>query len=231
MAKRLFDIVISLALLVVTLPFIAVMAVVLGVMFRAWPFFSQERVGKDGKVFHFIKLRTLPPHAPSHADKYTIQEIELPRLARVMRNKHLDELPQLLLVLTGKMSLVGPRPEMTYLHELGDREFAELRTTVRPGCAGLWQVSEHQDRMIWEAPVYDMAYIAHPSLGFDLWILMRTVLFMLHLKPAVALSDVPSRFLPPVRYVMNDAAPLLDLASDERSGGPRTARTTAQLPA
>ncbi|MDP1793511.1 MAG: sugar transferase, partial [Acidimicrobiales bacterium] len=131
------------------------------------------------------------------------------------RNKHLDELPQLFLVLTCKMSQVGPRPEMPNLHAAGDKEFAELRTTVRPGCAGLWQVSEHQDRMIWEAPIYDMAYIKHPSLGFDLWILMRTMLFMLHLKPAVAFADVPARFLPPVRFVLHEADPVLELVGDE----------------
>ncbi len=220
MLKRLFDIVASLALLVITLPFIAVMAVVLAVRFRAWPFFRQDRIGKDGEVFAFLKLRTLPANAPSYADKYEIQEVELPRLARVLRNKHLDELPQLLLVLTGKMSLVGPRPEMPNLHEAGDQEFAALRTTVRPGCAGLWQVSEHQDRLIWEAPVYDMAYVQHPSLGFDLWILMRTMLFMLHLRPAVALTDVPARFLPPVQFVMHEG-PVLDLGGDEHARSTR----------
>lgn len=220
MAKRFFDIVASFVLLVATLPFIAVMAVALGVMYRAWPFFTQNRVGKDGKTFSFIKLRTLPPHAPSYTDKYSLQEVQIPRLARVLRSKHLDELPQLWLVLTGKMSLVGPRPEMPYLHEAGDAEFAEMRTRVRPGCAGLWQVSEHQHLMIWEAPIYDVAYIKHPSLGFDLWILMRTLLFMLHVRPAVSFSDVPRRFLPPVRFELGDGfASTLDLTDAKALDG------------
>ncbi len=219
-AKRAFDVVASATLLVALLPFIVIMAVVLGITYRAWPFFTQERVGKNGEVFGFIKLRTLPAKAPAYADKYTIQEIKLPLIARVMRSKHLDELPQLLLVLTGKMSLVGPRPEMPYLHETGDPEFAEMRTSVRPGCAGLWQVSEHQHLMIWEAPIYDMAYIKHPSLGFDLWILMRTLLFMLHVRPAVSFADVPRRFLPPVRFELQHGfASTLDLTDAKAIDG------------
>lgn len=194
-AQRLFDLVAGTALSLATLPVVAVLAVSLAISFRAWPFFSQDRVGKGGKPFRFVKLRTLPPGTAVDADKYEITHVETTRLARILRAKHLDELPQLFLVVSGKMSLVGPRPEMLKLHERGNAAFAAARTSVKPGCAGLWQVSEDNHRLIWEAPEYDMAYLRHQSLGFDLWILWRTALHMLHLRPVVTFADIPRRFI------------------------------------
>jgi lipopolysaccharide/colanic/teichoic acid biosynthesis glycosyltransferase len=117
--------------------------------------------------------------------------VQIPRLARVLRAKHLDELPQLFLVVAGKMSLVGPRPEMAHLHEATEPTFAAARTTVRPGCTGLWQLSPAGAGLIGEAPEYDLFYLRYASLGLDLWILWRTFRFMLHIAPLLNLSDVP----------------------------------------
>ena len=193
--KRAFDTAVSAVVAVLVAPLVLVFAVALAITFKAWPFFVQERVGQNGQTFRFIKLRTLPPTAPAYADKYAIQHLHIPKLGKFLRATHLDEMPQVFLVLIGKMSLVGPRPEMEHLHDQGDVHFARLRTNVRPGCAGLWQVGEHREGLIWEAPEYDVLYIRNQSFGFDLWILVRTALYMLHLAPSVAFNDIPKRFL------------------------------------
>ena len=92
-----------------------------------------------------------------------------------MRRLHLDELPQLFLVVIGKMSLVGPRPEMHSLTTHYGDEFAAQRTQVRPGCTGLWQISEHCTKMIFEHPEFDLQYVQNRSLRFDMWIIARTL--------------------------------------------------------
>ena len=89
-----------------------------------------------------MKMRTLPTSCPSYTDKHQLDHVHIPAFCRLLRRLHLDELPQLVLVLWGHMSLVGPRPEMRHLHEQIDPDFARVRTSTRPGCTGLWQISE-----------------------------------------------------------------------------------------
>jgi len=173
--KRTFDVVVGGLLLLVVLPVILICAIGTAVALKTWPFFRQERIGRDGRMFHFFKLRTLPAHAPAYASKYELVNLHVPAFTLALRRLHVDELPQLLLVVLGKMSLVGPRPEMAYLCEEFTPEFAARRASVRPGCTGLWQVSEACTRMIYEDPEFDAYYIANRSLRFDLWIMYRTV--------------------------------------------------------
>jgi exopolysaccharide production protein ExoY len=191
LCTRAFDVVVGTGLLVIALPMIVVFAVVLAVSLRAWPFFTQDRVGREGEEFRFLKLRTLPPTAPAYADKYAIRDVTIPRFARLLRSTHLDELPQLLLVLAGRMSLVGPRPEMPVLHREFDAGHRRTREALRPGCAGIWQVSVDNHRLISEAPEYDHFYAAHASLRMDAWILWRTAVLAVGGR-RVTLDDVPA---------------------------------------
>lgn len=173
--KRTLDVVVGLVLALAVTPMILIAAVVTAVSLRAWPFFSQQRVGRDGRTFRFFKIRTLPKSTPAYADKYAVADARMPWFSRMLRERHLDELPQLWLVVAGRMSLVGPRPEMPQLHARMDPDFGRLRTSVRPGCTGLWQISEGSTGMIHEAPEFDRFYVQHVSVGFDLWILGRTL--------------------------------------------------------
>jgi lipopolysaccharide/colanic/teichoic acid biosynthesis glycosyltransferase len=177
--RRLVDVVVGTILALATLPVVLLTAVVAAIALRSWPFFVQERVGLDGTTFRFVKLRTLPREAPKYADKYCVQEIEIPAICRWLRAMHLDELPQLWLVITGRMSLVGPRPEMAFLHSGLDRDFARRRTSVKPGCTGLWQISTHSTKMIYEHPEFDEYYLRNRSLLLDAWIVGRTMGLML----------------------------------------------------
>src|SRR3954468_15525527 len=106
--RRLVDVVLGTVLALVTLPFVLRTAIAAAIALRSWPFFVQERVGLDGRTFRFVKLRTLPRGAPRYLDKYSVQAMEIPGICRWLRNMHLDELPQLWLVITGRMALVGP---------------------------------------------------------------------------------------------------------------------------
>jgi lipopolysaccharide/colanic/teichoic acid biosynthesis glycosyltransferase len=190
--KRTFDVAVGAVLVILVLPVIVILAIGTALTFRAWPFFSQERIGLGGRPFRLLKLRTMPRSSPPDMDKFEVQQLDLPRFARFLRAHHLDELPQLLLVPVGRMSLIGPRPEMTRLHKAGDISFAAARVQVRPGCAGLWQISIHSGLMIWDAPHYDLFYVDHASLPLDLWILWRAALKILGVGHQVSVADIPS---------------------------------------
>lgn len=194
--RRILDLLISGALAIITLPIVLIAAVGSAISLRAWPFFSQERVGRHGETFRFLKIRTLPLTVPTYTDKYQLGGHDIPRFCQALRRLHLDELPQLYLVVMGRMALVGPRPEMRYLHDQMPAEFSQQRTMVRPGCTGLWQVSSSCTGLISAAPEYDCFYLTHRSLRLDVWILFRTALKMTGLANSVALTDVPRWTLP-----------------------------------
>ncbi len=187
--KRLIDVVVGVCLAVLTLPVVLVTAVIVAVALRSWPFFVQERIGRGGRPFSFVKLRTLPTSTPRYAAKYDVQTLRTPAVCRWLRSFHLDELPQLWLVFTGRMSLVGPRPEMAFLHARLDPDFARSRTAVRPGCTGLWQISVRCQNLILEHPEYDEYYLANRSVSLDLWILSRTALLLLPGREGRLLTD------------------------------------------
>lgn len=205
LARRAVDILLSATLLVAVLPLLLVVVLVSAVSLRAWPFFTQDRVGQGGELFRFLKVRTLRPEVPGYVDKHQLDVDRIPAACRLMRRLHLDELPQLLLVLRGRMSLVGPRPELACLHDQLPPAFAELRTSVSPGCTGLWQISESCTDLIGAAPEYDRFYLEHRSWRLDLYVLVRTALQMLNIGRCVTLEDVPQWAAP--RAVPAPAAP------------------------
>lgn len=174
--KRVVDVLASAALSLLLLPLVLVLAIGSAISFRAWPIYVQDRVGRDGRTFRLIKVRSLPPETPPAADKYELADMGNTRWGALLRRFHLDELPQLWLVVTGTMSLVGPRPEMPSLAARFDPGFATERTTVRPGCTGLWQVSSASGGLIGEAPEFDLHYVRNWTLRMDLWLLAWTVI-------------------------------------------------------
>lgn len=195
MAKRIFDLVIGGVLFVVALPIILVLAVALAIDLQAVPFFTQERIGQGGRPFRFVKLRTLPPATPAYALKHDLDGVPLSRLRAFLRERHLDELPQLWHVLTGDLSLVGPRPRMPDVFEPVDDDYAGWRVEVPQGCSGLWQIGRHQDDLPSAHPEYDRFYIDHRTLALDVWILWRTVLQAVGLAEPVGLTEVPRGML------------------------------------
>ena len=189
--KRAVDLVLGVVAGVVAVPVIAILATVSALSLRTWPFFVQDRVGRDGRRFRFPKIRTLPKTAAAAVDKHEIARIPIRRWSAFLRNTHLDELPQLYCVVSGRMSLVGPRPEMPEILLRYPAAFAAKRSSVRPGCTGLWQVSVDNSRMIYDAPEYDEFYVDHASFALDARILWRTVLSSLSSRFQITLADLP----------------------------------------
>ena len=136
MLKRAADILIAAVLVVLTLPVVLFAAIGSAIALRAWPFFVQRRVGWDGMSFRFVKIRTLPTSTPKYMLKDELHLEEVPRFTRALRVLHFDELPQLFLVLTGRMSLVGPRPEMIEFHDLLEPGFAASGAPSDPAAPG-----------------------------------------------------------------------------------------------
>jgi lipopolysaccharide/colanic/teichoic acid biosynthesis glycosyltransferase len=182
-AKRIFDLTAGVALSIVTAPIILLLAVGSAVSFRAWPLFVQDRLGRGGCSFRFIKVRSLPTSTPPGADKYAIAQATNTWWGWIIRGSHLDELPQCWLVVTGRMSLVGPRPEMPDLAATFDAVFVAERLTVRPGITGPWQVSTASKGLIGEAPGFDRLYLAHAGARLDAWIMFRTIGTFVGLRP------------------------------------------------
>ena len=189
--KRALDVGLGTALALLTLPVVLFLAVVAAVNLRTWPFFVQTRIGAGGVPFRLVKLRTLPVSTDHYADKRAISSIPLNWISRTMRRTHIDELPQLFLVPLGRMSLVGPRPEMAFLQEQMPPAFARRRTEVRPGCTGLWQIGHENAGLIVEAPEYDLHYVSNRTFGLDLWILWRSATMVLG-AGTVGLVDIPT---------------------------------------
>lgn len=187
--KRLFDVtgaLVGLVLFGILFPFIA-LAIRLD---SAGPiFYTQERVGKGGKVFNLLKLRTMVVDAEQggHAQRAQAHDPRITRVGRWLRKMRLDEMPQLVNILKGDMSAVGPRPERPeHLQEL-DRAipFHRLRNAVKPGMAGWAVVNYDYVESVEDAKVrlqYDLYYIKHQSLWMDWIILLRTMGHMLLLK-------------------------------------------------
>ena len=192
LAKRSIDLAFGFVLCLVAVPVVVVLAAILAIQLRAWPFFVHDRVGRNGRTFRMPKLRTLPPSTPRDADKTAVALAPVSGLAAKLRRTHVDELPQLYLVLIGRLSLVGPRPRMpSEVAEMPQPSFDELRVSVPQGCTGMWQVSPAQCLRVTDSPQYDSWYIEHRTLRLDLWILWRTACQALGGEPR-SLDQVPA---------------------------------------
>jgi len=189
-SRRAVDLAVGLGLSLVTLPIVVLAAAVSAAVLRASPFFVHERVGRGGRSFRLVKVRTLPLTTGPYVDKFALDAVEVsPSMAR-MRLLHIDELPQLWLVVAGKMTLIGPRPEMRVLHDRLDPAFARIRCEMQPGLTGLWQISSHCTGLIGQRPEYDRIYYEYRSWRLDVWIAYRTLLKVLG-RGTVALDEVP----------------------------------------
>lgn len=180
--KRLFDIVMSLAALIVCSPLFIVLGILIKADSEGPVFFKQERRGKNGKIFKMYKFRSMVQNAEKMgAGLFNYEgDPRVTKVGRFMRDTSLDELPQFINVFNGTMSFVGPRPSVTY--ELGDFDTLNKRYKKRfevvPGITGLAQVSGRND-IPWDEKVnLDNQYIEEfKKKGFliDLYILFKTV--------------------------------------------------------
>lgn len=184
--KRIFDVVGALLALTFFAPFLALIALAIKLDSPGPVIFSQERVGEGGRRFHIYKFRSMRKGAEeelerlrelNEADGPLFKIREDPRLTRIgvfLRHTSLDELPQLLNVLKGEMSLVGPRPPLAVEVEQY-QPWHKQRLSVPPGMTGLWQVSGRSELAFDEMVLLDIYYIEHWSPWLDFTILLRTI--------------------------------------------------------
>jgi len=177
--KRLFDAAFASVALVVLSP--AMLAIALAVKFDSpGPvFFSQERVGLNGRRFRLFKFRSMydgtDPYAPSPK---TSDDPRITRTGRFLRRKSLDELPQLLNIFRGDMSVVGPRPEMPFIVEKYTPSH-RTRLKAKPGLTGVWQISSHRSADIHEVMDYDVYYVENQSFILDMVVVFETAFYFL----------------------------------------------------
>lgn len=188
--KRAFDVVVAAVSLVLLTPLLLVIALAVKLDDGGPALFLQPRVGRGGRRFRIVKFRTMVVGAEAHLradpalyDRYVRNSCKLDladdprvsRLGRFLRASSLDEIPQLLNVLQGDMSLVGPRPIVEVeLRQYQDRGAVAAYLNARPGVTGLWQVSGRNRLGYQERVQLDLVYLSSPSLANDVRILLRT---------------------------------------------------------
>jgi exopolysaccharide biosynthesis polyprenyl glycosylphosphotransferase len=175
--KRVTDIVVSSLLLVLLGPFLLLIGLMIRLGSPGPAIFVQKRAGKDGELFNIYKFRSMYVST----SRYDVSPTEssdprITRLGRILRRTSLDELPQLMNVFMGNMSLVGPRPEMPFIVGLYNDQHRR-RLQVVPGITGLWQLSVDRALPIHENIEYDLYYIRNRTLCMDFAILLHTLLF------------------------------------------------------
>jgi exopolysaccharide biosynthesis polyprenyl glycosylphosphotransferase len=184
--KRVLDLTLGSIMMVLGAPVMALVAIAIKIDSPGPALFKQKRVGENGKLFEMFKFRSMDVDAEQRQDQ-VIQETDdgrvihkqqddprITRVGRFIRATSLDELPQLLNVLKGEMSLVGPRPELPWLaerYELWQRK----RFAVPQGMTGWWQVNGRSGKLMHEHTEEDLFYIQNYSLLLDLRILYRTI--------------------------------------------------------
>jgi len=184
--KRGMDIVLSLIFLIITLPITIITAILIKLESPGPVLFKQERAGLNGKPFMMYKFRSMRADAEKNTGPVWAQKND-PRVTRVgkfIRKVRIDEIPQMINILKGEMSLVGPRPERPVFVEKLSKEIPlyKKRLTVRPGLTGWAQVKHKYDETIDDVRTklrYDLFYIENMSIRMDLKIMFRTVFVML----------------------------------------------------
>lgn len=184
--KRGFDIVVASTIFVLTLPITLIAMIAIKLDSKGPVLFRQRRIGRDGQPFTMLKLRTMVVDAEDLRDELLVEnEMDGPlfkirndpritRVGRVLRKMSIDELPQLLSVIAGTMSMVGPRPALPCELKGWDESLRE-RLRVLPGLTGLWQISGRSDNGFEEYRRLDLYYVHNWSLAHDLRICARTV--------------------------------------------------------
>lgn len=183
--KRVFDILVSTILFVVLSPLLLILVIWIKLDSEGEAVFKQTRVGTGGKPFTIYKFRTMVKNADKMFNKkvdkenlgdFVFQEKDDPRITKsgkFLRKTSLDELPQLINIIKGDMSLIGPRPEIPAIADLYS-EYEKIRLMVKPGVSGLAQVNGRGDLELSKTIAYDVRYVKEFSLWLDLKILLKT---------------------------------------------------------
>ncbi|HAX03392.1 MAG: sugar transferase [Tenericutes bacterium GWC2_34_14] len=184
--KRLFDFIFAFISLVIILPLLLVIGLLVKFTSKGPVIFSQYRLGRGGKEFKILKFRTMIVNAEKVGDKLNTYtgDPRITKIGGILRNLSLDELPQLINILKGDMSFVGPRPPVTYhpYHYCDYPENFKIRFNVKPGVTGYAQVNGRNE-LNWEEKIkFDKYYVENISLFLDIYIVFKTVIVVFSRK-------------------------------------------------
>ena len=173
--KRTMDIILSFPLLLITLPLWIIIALLIKIDSSGKILLTQTRIGKNGMPFTIYKFRTMQEDAPLYQTA-PLEKLDsrITKIGKILRKTSLDELPQLINVLKGDMSIVGPRPEMPFIVE-NYSSWQKRRLSVKPGITGLWQILGRKDIPLSDNLEYDFYYINNQSILLDIIILIKTI--------------------------------------------------------
>ncbi|MBQ8741130.1 MAG: sugar transferase [Clostridia bacterium] len=171
--KRVIDFTLSLIALIVLSPILLILIIVTAIAMKGNPFFTQQRPGKDEKIFKLIKFRTMTNEKDKNGNLLP-DDVRLNKFGKFLRSTSLDELPELINILKGDMSIVGPRPLLVkYLPRYNDEQ--RRRHSVRPGLTGNAQANG-RNALSWEEKFkLDIEYVDNISFAFDVKIIFDTV--------------------------------------------------------
>jgi lipopolysaccharide/colanic/teichoic acid biosynthesis glycosyltransferase len=205
LAKRLLDLIVAAICLLVVSPLLLAVAVAIRLDTPGPALFRQTRLGKDRRPFVLCKFRTMYTGCPDDVHRQYVtklltekqppdggragmfkleQDDRITRVGQLLRRTSIDELPQLINVIRGDMSLVGPRPALAWEARLFDAAYFD-RFTVPPGLTGLWQVSGRNAVTMKQGLELDLEYVRTQSLALDVWILVKTIPVVLSTRGAL----------------------------------------------
>ncbi len=176
--KRMLDVCLSLIALIILLPFFLIVSIVIKIESRGPIFFKQKRVGKDKKYFTIYKFRTMRIDTPKDMPTHMLKDAEsyITKFGNIMRKTSIDELPQIINILKGDMSIIGPRPALWNQDNLITERDKYNANDIRPGLTGWAQINGRDELTIPEKAKFDGEYIEKISFLFDVNIFFKTII-------------------------------------------------------
>lgn len=189
--KRIIDIIFSLLGLIILFPFLLFIAIMIKLDSPGPVIFKQDRLGLNGRSFKIYKFRSMVVGAEKSGVYETKGDVRVTKIGKFIRKTSIDELPQFVNILKGDMSIIGPRPTLTYhpwsINEYSDKQ--KKRFNARPGVTGLAQINGRKE-VLWDKRIeYDVEYVENISLFLDLKIFFQTVLKVISMRGNVNVGE------------------------------------------
>ena len=176
--KRIIDVVISIIALIILLPIFAIISIAIKIESKGPIFFKQKRIGKDKKNFTIYKFRTMRTDTPKDMPTHMLKNANgyITKVGNILRKTSLDELPQLLNIIKGDMSIIGPRPALWNQYDLVEERDKYHANDLKPGLTGWAQINGRDELEIPQKAKFDGEYVDKISFVFDLKIFFKTII-------------------------------------------------------
>lgn len=176
--KNILDFILSLLALIILLPFFFIFAIIIKLESKGPIFFKQKRIGKDKREFYIYKFRTMRTDTPKDMPTHLLKDAEsyITKSGKIFRKTSIDELPQIINILKGQMSIIGPRPALWNQYDLIKERDKYNANSIRPGLTGWAQVNGRDELEIPIKAKFDGEYVEKMSLLFDTKIFLKTII-------------------------------------------------------